>query len=96
MCEPLMGACRHIADHDTDELVQKTLGTEFSDTTLIVVAHRLQSVMNADKIMVLDAGNLVEYDSPSNLLKSRDGHFSKLVDASGEAETLRKLLSSLS
>lgn len=79
-------------DHKTDELVQSTLSTEFNDVTLIIVAHRLQTVMNADKILVLDAGQMVEFDSPANLLKRKEGFFRALVDASGDKDRLYELV----
>ncbi|KAF8309572.1 P-loop containing nucleoside triphosphate hydrolase protein [Clavulina sp. PMI_390] len=79
-------------DHATDNLVQETLKTEFSDVTLITVAHRLETVMNADKIMVLDAGNIAQYDSPRNLLAADGGSFKSLVDGSGDRERLYELV----
>ena len=47
--------------------------------------------MDADKIMVLDAGNMVEFDSPANLLKKSGGFLKSLVDESGDREGLYKL-----
>ena len=47
--------------------------------------------MDADKIMVLDAGNMVEFDSPANLLKKSSGYLKSLVDESGDREGLYKL-----
>ncbi|KAF8309911.1 hypothetical protein DL93DRAFT_2230628 [Clavulina sp. PMI_390] len=78
-------------DHATDNLVQETLKTDFKDATLITVAHRLQTIMNSDKIMVLDAGNIVEYDSPKHLLDVPGGSFKALVDGSGDSENLYKM-----
>lgn len=74
--------------------MQKTLATAFTDCTIITVAHRLQTIMNAHKILVLDAGNIVEFDSPATLLLREDGEgaFKKLVDGSGDREMLYKLV----
>ncbi|KAH9514953.1 Multidrug resistance-associated protein 1 [Bulinus truncatus] len=55
-------------DMETDTLIQNTIRTEFSDCTIITIAHRLNTIMDYDRIMVLDAGLVKELDSPSNLL----------------------------
>lgn len=81
-----------LIDHQTDTLVQRSLNTEFKERTLITVAHRLQTVMNSDKILVLDDGRLIEFDSPVNLLKIQDGAFRALVDGSGDAGILYSLV----
>ncbi|KAI0666643.1 multidrug resistance-associated ABC transporter [Trametes maxima] len=72
-------------DYETDAVIQKSLREELGrDVTVLTVAHRLQSIIDADKIMVLDAGNIVEYDAPRNLLEKQDGYFRSLVDGSGD------------
>ena len=48
-------------DHATDERIQKTLRSEFNESTLITIAHRLRTIMDYDKILVLDEGKVVEY-----------------------------------
>ncbi|KAI0373549.1 multidrug resistance-associated ABC transporter [Pilatotrama ljubarskyi] len=76
-------------DYETDAIIQNTLRSELGrDVTVLTVAHRLQSIMDADKIMVLDAGRIVEYDAPRRLLEKEDGHFRSLVDGSGDKEAL--------
>lgn len=47
--------------------------------------------MDADKIILLDAGNMVEFDSPLNLLKRSGGYFKSLVDESGDRDTLYEI-----
>jgi ABC-type multidrug transport system fused ATPase/permease subunit len=64
----------------------------FSSCTIITVAHRLQTIMNSDKIIVLEAGNLVEFDSPANLLKREGSAFKSLVGESGDKEALNMLV----
>ncbi|KAI0633977.1 P-loop containing nucleoside triphosphate hydrolase protein [Trametes polyzona] len=76
-------------DYKTDVIIQKSLRTEFGrDATVLTVAHRLQTIMDADKIMVLDAGCLVEFGRPRELLEKEEGLFRALVEESGERETL--------
>ncbi|KIJ45713.1 hypothetical protein M422DRAFT_227467 [Sphaerobolus stellatus SS14] len=79
-------------DYATDSIIQTTLRETLKDATLITVAHRLQTIMDADKIMVLDAGNMVEFDSPVNLLKKEDGYLKSLVDQSGDKEMLYSMV----
>ncbi|KAJ2875915.1 Canalicular multispecific organic anion transporter 2 [Coemansia aciculifera] len=67
-------------DSATDQVMQAVIREEFNDKTVLTIAHRLNTVMNCDRILVLDAGKVQEFDSPSELL-SRDGHFSQLVES---------------
>ncbi|CRK87082.1 CLUMA_CG000826, isoform A [Clunio marinus] len=66
-------------DYNTDSLIQKTINTEFSECTVLTIAHRLHTVINADKILVMDGGTMVEFDHPHELLKNENGFFTKLV-----------------
>ncbi|KZT29509.1 P-loop containing nucleoside triphosphate hydrolase protein [Neolentinus lepideus HHB14362 ss-1] len=76
-------------DHETDTIIQKSLRTQLpSDVTIITVAHRLQTIMDADKIMVLDAGCIVEFGSPNELLRNEKGRLRALVDESNDKFTL--------
>jgi len=75
-------------DHKTDAVIQSSLRHELgNDVTVITVAHRLQTIMDADKIMVLDAGHIVEFDTPRVLLE-KEGRFRSLVDESGDKDHL--------
>ncbi|KAF7377873.1 ATP-binding cassette transporter [Mycena sanguinolenta] len=79
-------------DYKTDAVIQTSLRTELpGDTTCLIVAHRLQSVMDTDKIMVLDAGRIVEFDSPKALLQNEQGMLRALVDESGDKDALYKM-----
>lgn len=55
-------------DHATDERIQQTLRSEFKESTLITIAHRLRTIMDYDKILVLDEGKVAEYDLISTWL----------------------------
>ncbi|KAJ7123761.1 P-loop containing nucleoside triphosphate hydrolase protein [Mycena epipterygia] len=76
-------------DYETDAQIQNSLRNELgSDVTVITVAHRLQTIMDADRIMVLDTGRIVEFDSPKNLLGIEGGHFRALLNESGDRDAL--------
>ncbi|XP_061183962.1 multidrug resistance-associated protein 1-like isoform X1 [Saccostrea echinata] len=62
-------------DMETDDLIQKTIRTEFKDSTVLTIAHRLNTIMDYDKVLVLDQGLVKEYDSPENLLKNKSTVF---------------------
>ena len=77
-----------MADYETDAVIQASLRTELrKDVTVITVAHRLQTIMDADRIMVLDAGRVVEFDSPRRLL-GKAGLFKALVEESADRDML--------
>uniref|UniRef100_A0A3Q2W9P5 ABC-type glutathione-S-conjugate transporter n=1 Tax=Haplochromis burtoni TaxID=8153 RepID=A0A3Q2W9P5_HAPBU len=69
-------------DLETDNLIQNTIRKEFSDCTVLTIAHRLHSIMDSSRVMVLDAGKVVEFDSPSNLLE-KEGHFYAMAKDAG-------------
>ncbi|KAJ3556039.1 hypothetical protein NM688_g2249 [Phlebia brevispora] len=69
-------------DYDTDALIQESLRSKIGkDVTVLTVAHRLQTIMDADKIMVLDSGSIAEFGTPKGLLQNPQGAFRALVDA---------------
>ncbi|KAI3512557.1 hypothetical protein L1887_19873 [Cichorium endivia] len=65
-------------DSTTDAILQGIIREEFSTCTVITVAHRVPTVIDSDKVMVLSFGKMVEYDEPSKLMAT-DSFFSKLV-----------------
>ncbi|XP_070201853.1 multidrug resistance-associated protein 1-like [Littorina saxatilis] len=62
-------------DMETDDLIQQTIRTEFKDSTVVTIAHRLNTIMDYDKIMVLDQGEIKEYDAPKKLLENKNSAF---------------------
>ena len=63
----------------TEQKIQSLISEEFKECTVLTIAHRLQTIINSDKILVLDDGKTAEFDSPKNLLKNQRSHFTKLV-----------------
>lgn len=55
-------------DMETDTLIQKTIRREMGDCTVIAIAHRLKTIMDSDRVIVLDHGRIKECDSPSRLM----------------------------
>uniref|UniRef100_A0A669QTK6 ATP binding cassette subfamily C member 1 n=1 Tax=Phasianus colchicus TaxID=9054 RepID=A0A669QTK6_PHACC len=69
-------------DMETDNLVQSTIKREFYNCTILTIAHRLHTVMDSERVLVLDAGKILEYDTPHNLLQQK-GAFSEMVAEAG-------------
>ncbi|KAG2145396.1 ABC protein [Suillus bovinus] len=69
-------------DLDTDSKIQHTIQTEFSDRTLLCIAHRLRTIISYDRILVLDAGLVAEFDTPSNLFNIEGGLFRGMCERS--------------
>ncbi|TDL15864.1 hypothetical protein BD410DRAFT_816853 [Rickenella mellea] len=76
-------------DFAADAIIQKTIREQFSNSLLITVAHRIQSVIDYDRLIVLDKGTVTEFDSPYNLLQMEDGIFRSMCLASGSFAELR-------
>ncbi|XP_059156862.1 ATP-binding cassette sub-family C member 4-like isoform X7 [Physella acuta] len=73
-------------DPITDELIQQTIRTKFKDCTVLTIAHRLHTIMDSDRVMVLDNGRIVEFDQPYTLLSQGHGFFYEMVQQLGKAE----------
>uniref|UniRef100_A0A8C3ILS1 Multidrug resistance-associated protein 4 n=1 Tax=Chrysemys picta bellii TaxID=8478 RepID=A0A8C3ILS1_CHRPI len=73
-------------DARTDELIQKTIREKFAQCTVLTIAHRLNTIIDSDRIMVLDAGRLKEYNEPYILLQEKESLFYKMVQQVGKAE----------
>ncbi|KAJ3269226.1 hypothetical protein HDV01_001673 [Terramyces sp. JEL0728] len=71
-------------DLESDALVQDAIQQHFQTTTVICIAHRLNTIADFDKVLVLEKGKMVEFDTPANLLESKNSLFSQMVNASGK------------
>uniref|UniRef100_A0A4X2LR57 ATP binding cassette subfamily C member 6 n=1 Tax=Vombatus ursinus TaxID=29139 RepID=A0A4X2LR57_VOMUR len=69
-------------DYETDNLVQTTIQKEFADCTILTIAHRLHTVMDSERILVLDSGRIIEFETPQNLIRQK-GLFSEMVKEAG-------------
>lgn len=67
-------------DLKSEERIQRTLINSFNDCTMIIIAHRLQTIMHCDRIMVLKNGKIIEFDSPKKLLAKPNGYFKKMYN----------------
>ncbi|KAL4722768.1 hypothetical protein ACLX1H_010006 [Fusarium chlamydosporum] len=74
-------------DTQTDARMQEVIRTEFSDCTIIMIAHRIDTLLDFDKVAVLDKGSLVEFGAPQELLKDEGGAFTRLYRANKGKKT---------
>ncbi|KAJ6893990.1 ABC transporter C family member 2-like isoform X1 [Populus alba x Populus x berolinensis] len=81
-------------DVRTDALIQKTIREEFRSCTMLIIAHRLNTIIDCDRVILLDSGRVLEYDTPEELLSKEDSAFSKMVQSTGaaNAQYLRSLV----
>uniref|UniRef100_M4EUA3 ABC-type xenobiotic transporter n=1 Tax=Brassica campestris TaxID=3711 RepID=M4EUA3_BRACM len=81
-------------DVRTDVLIQKTIREEFKSCTMLIIAHRLNTIIDCDKVLVLDSGKVQEFSTPENLLSNGESSFSKMVQSTGpaNAEYLRGIV----
>ncbi|GFT92898.1 ABC transporter C family member 10 [Trichonephila clavipes] len=78
---------------NTDSLIQKTIRDRFAHCTVLTIAHRLYTIMDSDRVLVLDAGEVKEFDTPFTLLQNRNSLFSHMVQMTGPgmAQQLREV-----
>uniref|UniRef100_A0A3B1IQA1 ATP binding cassette subfamily C member 3 n=1 Tax=Astyanax mexicanus TaxID=7994 RepID=A0A3B1IQA1_ASTMX len=68
-------------DLETDDLIQSTIRTQFEDCTVFTIAHRLNTIMDYTRILVLDKGQIAEFDTPVNLIAQKGIFYSMAKDA---------------
>jgi len=69
-------------DYETDQKIQDTIAAEFKDRTILCIAHRLRTIIGYDRICVMDAGQIAEFDTPAKLYKNPEGIFRGMCDRS--------------
>jgi ABC-type multidrug transport system fused ATPase/permease subunit len=75
-------------DTETDAFIQKMIRSRFQGTTLLTIAHRLNTIMDYDVVLVMDQGKVAEFGSPKELLENDQGLFAGLVDSTGRQSSL--------
>jgi ABC-type multidrug transport system ATPase subunit len=81
-------------DVRTDALIQKTIREEFKSCTMLIIAHRLNTVIDCDRLLILSSGQVLEFDTPEHLLSNEQSAFSEMVQSTGpsNAEYLKSLV----
>ncbi|KAG7375314.1 hypothetical protein PHYPSEUDO_001860 [Phytophthora pseudosyringae] len=77
-------------DHATEKKLQQMINRDFQDATVLTIAHRLATVLDSDRILVLSDGRVVEFDSPRALVKNPNGVFYELAKEGGYLNKLSK------
>lgn len=85
----LMDEATASIDYATDSKIQETI-RELESSTIITIAHRLQTIVDYDKVLVLDKGCVMEYGHPWELMKIKDGQFKSMCEMSGDWDVLEK------
>uniref|UniRef100_A0A8C4NTL8 ATP-binding cassette, sub-family C (CFTR/MRP), member 4 n=1 Tax=Dicentrarchus labrax TaxID=13489 RepID=A0A8C4NTL8_DICLA len=75
-------------DPRTDELIQKTIREKFRECTVLTIAHRLNTIIDSNRILVLDSGTIQELDCPFTLLQNKEGALYNMVQQTGQATVL--------
>ena len=70
-------------DMETDKIIQETIRDSFADRTILTIAHRIDTVLGSDRIIVLDKGEIKEFDSPDKLLSDKNSIFYSLCEKGG-------------
>ncbi|XP_031636181.1 multidrug resistance-associated protein 4-like, partial [Contarinia nasturtii] len=73
-------------DPQTDLLIQQTIRDKFTECTVLTVAHRLHTIIDSDRVLVMDSGRAAEFDDPHTLLQNENGIFYGMIKQLGEQE----------
>ncbi|KAH7100175.1 P-loop containing nucleoside triphosphate hydrolase protein [Auriculariales sp. MPI-PUGE-AT-0066] len=77
-------------DHETDQKIQNTIREQFKGSILLTIAHRLNTIIDYDRVLVLDHGKIVEFDTPAVLIANKGGVFRGLCEQSGHLTDLER------
>ncbi len=66
-------------DVETDRLIQASIREACSNVTVITIAHRVQTIVDSDRVLVMDNGRIIEFDTPANLMENPQSTFARLV-----------------
>jgi len=75
----VMDECTSAVDFATDRLIQQAIRSECARVTVLTIAHRINTIIDSDRVLVLDKGRVAEFDSPRALIANEDGVFASLV-----------------
>ena len=75
-------------DVNTENIIQKAIKNLLFDSTILTIAHRIKTVLNSDRILVLDKGEVKEFDSPKTLLKNKNSMFYEFYHSVNKSESL--------
>lgn len=73
-------------DVETDSIIQETIRRQFADCTILTIAHRINTILDSDRILVLDKGSIAEFDSPIKLLQDDQSIFYSMAKEAGLTE----------
>ncbi|KAI8362629.1 multi drug resistance-associated protein MRP [Blakeslea trispora] len=73
-------------DVETDAIIQETIRHQFANCTILTIAHRINTVLDSDRILVLDKGSIAEFDAPSTLLENQESIFYSMAKEAGLTE----------
>jgi len=79
----IMDEATAAVDLQTDDFIQTTIRSEFSDCTILTIAHRLNTVIDCDRILVMSDGTVAEFDTPERLLSNKSGIFYGMAKEAG-------------
>jgi len=88
----LLDEATSAVDMKTDALIQRSIREDFANTTLLVVAHRLSTVVDFDRILVMKDGVAAEFGTPKDLLSIKGGLFRDMISQSGERKELENAI----